>query len=155
MRSGRRALQASRPVLHIAAAAPLQSPWCRHISEGKCAVSLHFRGQCAWNRGARPPAATPTLLCPDCHWRWLCARSALPWSQPVPTPPHIQLLMTAQSENCVPGAGISSSRISATLRQRLRRHLLRRMSPAWVPLEQFLQLSHSVRSDGAATVKPT
>ena len=65
----------------------------------------------------------------------LCARSALPWSQPVPTPPHIQLLMTAQSDNCAPGAGISSSRISATLRQRLRRHLLRRMSPAWVILE--------------------
>ena len=43
--------------------------------------------------------------------------------------------MTAQSDNCAPGAGISSSRISATLRQRLRRHLLRRMSPAWVILE--------------------
>ena len=81
----------------------------RHISEvhcRACAVSLHFRGQCAWNRGAnnlfRPSAATPTRFCPDCHWRWLGARSSLPWSQPVPTPPHIQLLMTAQSDKCVP-----------------------------------------------------
>ena len=69
----------------IAAAAPLPCPWCRHTSEvhcRACAVSLHFRGQCAWNRGAntlfRPSTSTPTLLCPDCHWRWLCARSALP-----------------------------------------------------------------------------
>ena len=59
--------------------------------------------------------------------------------------------MLAQSDNCAPGAGVSSSRISATLRQRLRRHLLRRISLAWVPLEQILD---SFRTACAPMVLP-
>ena len=129
----------------IAPEGPLPCPWCRQrsvVSCRACGVSLHFRGQCAWNHGAnnvfRPSADNPTLLCPDCHWSWLCARSSLPWTRAGPSPPAIQQLMASLSDGRAPGAGVWSSRVVATLRQRLRRYLRRRISPTWVTLEERL-----------------
>ena len=85
----------------------------------------------------RPSASSPLPLCPNCHWRWLCARSSLPWSRPSPTRPPILQLMSTLSAECVLGAGVASSRIGATLRQRLRRHVRQWLPTDWIPMEAF------------------
>ena len=53
--------------------------WCRQRHGDVCRMCcrlVHFRGQCAWNRGAhRAYGESPqvnVLLCPDCAWSWVC-----------------------------------------------------------------------------------
>lgn len=60
-------------------ASALNCPWCRQRHGEVCRLCsrlVHFRGQCAWNRGAhRAYGGSPhtgVLLCPDCAWSWVC-----------------------------------------------------------------------------------
>lgn len=51
--------------------------WCRRshgLACRLCCRAVHFRGECAWNRGAndcyRLSPHEGVLLCPDCLWSW-------------------------------------------------------------------------------------
>ncbi|CAE7837193.1 unnamed protein product [Symbiodinium sp. CCMP2592] len=129
------------------AVAARMCPWCRQDSAvhcQACGCALHFRGACAWNRGANrlflPTAEAPVILCPDCHWAWMRARAALPWRQAGPeTPSALTALVVDLRGRCSPGAGLHSSKVASTFRQRLRRHLRRWLSPEWKSLEEALR----------------
>ena len=136
---------ACRGVQMHAAVAVRPCPWCRQNSALHCQAcgwALHYRGACAWNKGANrlfsPTADAPVVLCPDCHWAWMRARAALPWVQGPNTPSALDALVRNLRDRCAPGAGLHSSRVASTLRQRLRRHLRRWLSAQWQPISDAL-----------------
>lgn len=93
----------------------LKCPWCPHRHGLVCRMCnrlVHFRGECAWNRGAHPAFAASAhelvLLCPDCHWSWASLLQASPRRPCVVTPSselarHLQNLVAYAQ----PGAGDS------------------------------------------------
>ena len=117
-----------------ASADALSCPWCRQRHGAVCRMCsrlLHFRGECAWNRGAHGVYNTSpheiVLLCPDCSWQWVQLLQACP-SRPSVFPPtgelarHLGMLEAATE----PGAGDAVARPKASVSWgKVRRWLLR------------------------------
>ena len=125
--------------LQIAEVRPaLPCPWCRQLGEltcAACSVSIHYRGGCSWNRGAhasyRIRAEEAIQLCPDCHWVWVQACSAIPLGHHRPAPTDVRDHMTGLADRCLPGAGICSARVVQGMRQRLERFFRRWSGTEW------------------------
>ena len=97
------------------AAPPRMCPFCRRTNGGNqcrnCGCSIHFMGQCIWNRGAnrcyQEGALDAISLCPDCWGVWRAALEALPRrpARPHLPPGHLLTHLTQLGQQRHAGAG--------------------------------------------------
>ena len=97
--------------------APSPCPWCRGHAGPTCHAchcTLHFKGQCRFNRGAhqsyRVREAGQPQLCPDCLWLWIQSFVALPEMRPpLPADSALSQHMLSCAAVCTAGAGSASA----------------------------------------------